>query len=189
MGFYIINLLLLAISLSVDSFSIALVIGAFFSTITKKEILKLVISFSIAHFLMLLIGWFGGNYIADYVEIFAHWIIFGFLVFIGGKFIYEAIKKRDELKIKADFFKYRNIFFLVFITSLDALAIGFSFALLNITILLPNIVIAVVVGIMSLLGLLTGGKLNKKLPNKIKFIAGIILILIGLRQLLKHNFF
>jgi putative Mn2+ efflux pump MntP len=72
MGISVINLLLLAVSLSVDSFSIALAIGAFFSTITKKEIARLLLSFSLFHFLMLLLGWFAGNHIIDYVETFAH---------------------------------------------------------------------------------------------------------------------
>ena len=188
MNFSIINLLLIAVSLGVDSFSIALAIGGFFSTITKKEKAKLVLSFMLFHSLMLLIGWLLGNNIADYIEIFAHWIVFGFLGFIGGKLIYDAIKKEEELEIKTDFFKYKNISFLSFITSLDALAIGFTFALLNVSILLPNIVIAFVVGIMTLLGLFIGGKLSEKFPNRMKIIAGIVLILIGMWQLLEHYF-
>jgi putative Mn2+ efflux pump MntP len=105
---------------------------------------------------------------------------------VGGKLIYEAIKGEEELEIKEDFFKIKNILFLGFITSLDALAIGFSFALLNVespwfykSILIPNIVISVVVAIMALVGVLAGGKLSEKFPDKMKIIAGIILILIG----------
>jgi putative Mn2+ efflux pump MntP len=186
MNFSIINILLIAISLSVDSFSIALAIGAFFSTITKKEATKLVLSFMLLHFIMLLLGWCVGENIVDYVDVFAHWLILGFLGFVGGKLIYEAIKGEEEIEIKSDFFGYKNILFLSFVTSLDALAIGFSFALLNISILLPNIIISVVVGIMTILGLLTGGKLSEKFPDRMKIVAGIVLILIGLYQLLEH---
>jgi putative Mn2+ efflux pump MntP len=188
MDISIINLLLLSISLSVDSFSIILAIGSFFSTDARKEISKIIFSFSLAHFLMLLIGWAVGSYIAVFVEVFASWIIFGFLGFIGGKLIFEAINHKDELEIKKGFFRVRNIIFLSLITSLDALAIGFSFALLNISILIPSIVISVVVGLFSLLGFFAGGKLSKKFPDKMKIIAGIVLILIGLRQLLEHFF-
>lgn len=142
----------------------------------------------IAHFLMLLIGWYAGNNIVDYINTLSNWIIFIFLSFIGVKLIYEAIKKEDKLEINKDFFKYRNILSLSFITSLDALAIGFSFALLHINILLPNIIISFIVGIMSLLGIFIGGKLQERFPNKMKFIAGVILIIIGLLQLLGHYF-
>jgi len=188
MDFSIINLLLIAISLGVDSFSIALVIGAYFSNITKNEIIKLILSFTLFHFFMLLIGWFFGNNIYQYVEVFAHWIIFGFLGFVGGKLIYEAIKCEEKLNFKNNFFKLKNLFFLSFITSLDALAIGFSFALFNISILIPNIVISIVVGIMTLIGVLVGGKLSKKFPNIMKIIAGIVLILIGLLKVLEYYF-
>ena len=188
MGISIINLLLIAVSLGVDSFSIALSIGAFFSTITKKEIIKLTVSFMSAHFLMLLIGWFFGVYTADFIEMFAHWIILVFIGFVGVKLIYEAVKGNDELEIKLHFWRYRNILFLSFITSLDALAIGFSFALLNTFIIIPNIVITIVVGIMTLIGIFAGGKLSEKFPNKMKIIAGIILILIGIFQVLEHYF-
>jgi len=182
----IINLLLIAVSLGVDSFSISLAISTFFSTITKKEMTKLILSFMSFHFLMLFLGWFFGTIIDTYIEVFAHWIIFSFLAFIGGKLIYDAIKNKDELEIKADFFKYKNIFLLSFITSLDALAIGFSFALLNVSIYIPNIVISVVVGLMTLIGLFAGKKLSNRFPYRMKIIAGIILVLIGIYQLLKH---
>jgi len=188
MGISIYNILLIAISLGVDSFSISLAIGAFFASITKKEIAKLISSFMITHFIMLLVGWYAGNTIANYIDALSHWIIFAFLGFIGIKLIYEAIKNADELKIRTDFFRYRNMLFLSFITSLDALAVGFSFALLHIDILLPNILISSVVGIMALVGVFAGEKLSKRLPNRMKIIAGIILILIGILQLLEHYF-
>ncbi|MCL2040210.1 MAG: manganese efflux pump MntP family protein [Bacteroidetes bacterium] len=184
----IFNVLLIAVSLSADSFAIALAIGSFFTTITKKEVAKLISAFMIAHFIMLLIGWYAGNIIVDYIDALSHWIILLFLGFVGIKLIYEAVKNKDELEIKKDFFRYRNILTLSLITSLDALAIGFSFALLHINILIPNVIISVVVGIMSLLGIFVGGKLSKMFSKIMKIIAGIILIIIGLLQLFEHYF-
>jgi len=182
----ILNIFFIAIALGVDSFSIALAVGAFFQTITSRQKIKLIANFISFHFVMLLIGWFFGSNILEYIESFANWLIFGFLGFIGTKMIIEAIKKTDEKEIKENFFSTINILFLGLITSLDALAIGFSFAIMQEPIWLPNIIIPFTVGIMALLGISLGRKLGEKFPNRIKIFAGIILILIGISVILEH---
>lgn len=182
----ILNFFLIAIALGVDSFSISLAVGAFFQTITSKQKIKLIVNFMSFHFVMVLLGWFFGSNILEYIEAFDHWLIFTFLGFIGGKMIVEAVKNTNEEEIKEDFFSTINILFLGLITSLDALAIGFSFAIMKESVWLPNAIITFTVGMMALLGLSIGKKLGKKFPKRIRIFAGIVLILIGINVVLEH---
>lgn len=182
----LLNIFFIALALGVDSFSISLAAGAFFQTISSLQKLKLITSFVTFHFVMILLGWFFGNNLLEFIGTFDHWIIFVFLAIIGGKMIFEAIKNDTDEEIKEDFFALINILFLGFITSLDALAIGFSFAFIKEPILLPNLIITATVGVMSFLGIALGKKLGEKFPNKIKFFAGSILIIIGIKVVLEH---
>ncbi|MDR0927624.1 MAG: manganese efflux pump MntP family protein [Ignavibacteria bacterium] len=191
MLFQILNSIILGLALSVDSFSIACAVGCFFSSIVLKEKLKLVISFMVFHFCMLLGGWLFGDYLIQYVEQFGHWISFALLAFIGIKMLKEATGDEDDEEkesIKENFFGFRNLIFLAFATSIDALAIGFSFALSKTNIWLPNITITIIVGIITLLGLSIGKRLSQKFPERMEIIAGIVLILLGIGAVLEHYF-
>lgn len=179
------NTLFIAISLSIDSFSIALAIGAFFQTISNIQKFKLILNFASFHFVMLLLGWYFGNYILEYIEAFDHWIIFAFLGLVGIKMIIEA-KNNNIDEIKETFFSLKNMLFLGLITSLDALAIGVTFALAKDSIWMPCITTSIVIAIMTFLGIISGKKLSENFPNKIRIVAGIVLILIGVSVVLDH---
>lgn len=181
------ELLLLSVSLGVDSFSLSLAVGAFFPNSTSSQKFRLIFSFCFCHFVMLLLGWFLGASVVEYISSFDHWLIFGFLAFIGGKMLYEAISgDNDEDVLRKDFFTFRNTIMLGVFTGMDALAVGFSFALMSVNVWIPNIVITLVVGIMAFTGLLLGDKLGCKFPNVMKFVAGIVLIAIGVLTVLEH---
>lgn len=83
----IVNLLLIAFGLSIDSFHISLAVGTFFPVTSKSEKLRMVVAFMLFHFVMMTLGWNIGANIVGYIEMFAHWIVFVFLGFVGGKFI------------------------------------------------------------------------------------------------------
>jgi putative Mn2+ efflux pump MntP len=116
-----------------------------------------------------------------------HFVAFGLLAFIGGKMIYEAFTGEDECYVvdpkKMD---VKRLLILALATSIDALAVGLSFALLETAILLPSLIIALVTLVFSMIGVAAGHGLKKILGRKVEIIGGVILILIGLQILVTH---
>ncbi len=122
------------------------------------------------------------NYIAAY----DHWIAFGLLAGIGLRMIYEARRLEDDKPSELVMTGGRLLLFSI-ATSIDALAVGLSFAILNIVIFTPALIIGFVTGGMSHAGIILGRKVGHLFEGKIEIIGGIILILIGLKILLEHT--
>lgn len=182
----LLNILLIATALGVDSFSIGMAAGACFQKILFKQKLKMTLSFGLVHIIMPIVGWLVGSGVADLIEQFDHWVILILLVFIGGKLIHSSLKGGNHEEAQADFFSKKNIMLLSIATSIDALAIGISFALLQQSIILPSLIIGLVVTIMTWVSITLGRQIGEKVPQKMQIIAGIVLILIGVRVFLEH---
>ena len=134
---------------------------------------------------MPLAGWFGGITLAKSISEIDHWIAFGLLVLIGGKMIYEAFRIEEQEKVK-DPLDVRMLFLLAVATSIDAFAVGLSFALLKVTVLLPILVIGVVTFCLSYAGVYLGAKGSHFGEQKIEIAGGLILIAIGIKILWSH---
>ena len=136
---------------------------------------------------MPILGWLAGFGIERYVQSFDHWIVFGLLIWVAVRMIRSA-RTDDEHVVRQDPSKGMMLVILSIATSLDALAIGLSLALLRVSIWYPSVVIGVVTGTTSFLGILLGQRFSKKLGRRAAVIGGVILILISMRILIAHIF-
>ncbi len=183
-----VEIFVIAISLSLDCFAVSISSGGTMKFFNFKNLIKMSFFFGFFQSIMPLVGYFAGVSALKYIEKIDHWIAFVLLATIGAKMIYESyeIEKLDCSKNTACPFGIQTLILLSFATSIDALAIGFTFSLLKIVILTPVIIIGVVSFFMSVWGIIMGYKGKSFFGKKMEFIAGIILILIGLKILISH---
>lgn len=185
MGF--IEIFLIGIGLSADAFSVAVCKGLNMRKLDLKHGYIIALFFGGFQALMPLIGYLLGTSFAGFIESFDHWIAFGLLAFIGGKMAIEAISdKDDETGEKTDVLRIGELTVMAIATSIDALAVGITFAFLKVNILLSVLLIGVTTFALSLGGVLIGNRFGAKYKSKAELTGGIILILIGVKILLEH---
>lgn len=134
---------------------------------------------------MPILGWLGGNTVAHIISRFDHWVAMGLLAFVGIRMIRSGLDADGE-SFTGDPSRGSTLMVLCVATSIDALAIGLSLSMLNVSILYPSVVIGVVTAGLSLVGLLIGHKLGAAFGKRMEILGGIILIGIGLRVLVTH---
>jgi len=181
------SIIIIAIGLSMDSFAVSISNGLTLRNLTLPK--SITIAFSLAFFqaLMPLLGWLAGNGIENYIQEIDHWVAFILLAFIGGKMIYDGLQK-SEGPIESNL----NTLTLIgqsIATSIDAFAVGISFAVLDYEITLPVILIGMVTFVFSMIGLLLGKLFGEKLGKSFEIIGGLILIGIGIKILIEHLYF
>jgi putative Mn2+ efflux pump MntP len=179
------SIILIALGLAMDAFAVSVTSGITIKHLKINHAVTIALFFGSFQALMPVVGWAAGLSVRDFIADIDHWMAFGLLSFIGCKMIYEAIKvQSDEEEIDP-----LNIYMLLMLsiaTSIDALAVGISFAFLEISIVTPVMVIGTVTFILSLLGVLVGDKIGHVFENKIEILGGIILIGIGVKILYEH---
>jgi manganese efflux pump family protein len=181
----LLTIFLLAVGLGVDAFSVAIGIGASNNKKSWAPVLRLSLAFGLFQFVMPLIGWLAGSTVVDRIQSFDHWIAFALLVLVGGKMIWEGFKKEsDEEKI--DQTRGWPLFLLSIATSIDALAVGFSFSLLKTALLFPAAIIGVVCFMMTAVGMIFGKGLARIFGKKVEILGGLVLIAIGMKILIEH---
>ncbi len=177
-------IILVAFALALDAFAVSLAAAAYFGKVTKRQKFRLSFHFGLFQFFMPVLGWLFGSQLEHYLRDIAHWIAFAILAIIGIKMCIDAIKNDEQRK--GDISRGWTLISLSFATSIDALAVGFSFGVIDMNIWIPSIIIGLVASIMSLLGLKLGEILSLKFGSYMIFIGGCILILIGLNILLEY---
>ncbi len=180
----IVELILISIGLGMDAFAVAVCKGISMKKMDWRKAIIIGLYFGIFQGLMPLIGFVLGKSFESIVTSIDHWIAFVLLGFIGSNMIREAFSKEEE-KID-DSICFKKMIVLAIATSIDALAIGITFAFLKVNILLAIIMIAIITFTLSVLGTKLGNKFGNKYGSKAEFAGGIILILIGLKILLEH---
>lgn len=181
----ILPIILISLGLAMDAFAVSITNGITIQCLRLKHALKIAIFFGGFQALMPLIGWLAGIGLKQYVESFDHWIAFALLLFIGAKMIYEAIWI-DEVEKKCDPLNLVVLLGLAIATSIDAMAVGVTFAFLHIAIVTPAIIIGVITFALSLAGVFIGNRLGDRLGSKMEVLGGIILIGMGTKILLSH---
>ncbi len=179
-----IAILLIALGLAMDSFSVSIANGLATKTFKISKALTIALFFGLFQGLMPIFGWLAGEYIADYISAFDHWVAFALLTIIGVKMIYESIRNKPAKFLRA--YTLKVILVLSIATSIDALAVGLSFSFLDVSIFFPAIIIGVITFLLSFFGVYVGGRFGKVLKNRIEILGGLILIVIGLKILLEH---
>lgn len=183
----IVELIFLAVGLAMDAFAVAICKGLSVKRVSLKHSLVVGAYFGIFQGLMPAIGFLLGVSFAEYIKAYDHFIAFGLLLIIGGNMIVEAIKNEDECTDCS--FCPRAMLPLAIATSIDALAVGVSFAALNMTnikLILSVLLIAVVTFIISSLGVYIGNIFGIKFKSKAQIFGGVILIVIGSKILIEH---
>ena len=182
------EILLIGIGLSMDAFAVAVSKGLSMQKINYKAGLIIALFFGVFQAGMPLIGYFAAIRFERYIVAADHWVAFGLLLFIGGKAIVESIKEIRSGEKKEENFKlrYGELVVLAFATSVDALAVGISFAFLSVQIWKSVSIIGVTTFLISFAGVCIGNRFGAKLKAKAEIAGGVILILIGLKILLEH---
>lgn len=186
----LIDITFLALALAMDCFTVSIVSGVIIRKYILSVILRMAVLFGLFQAMMPFIGWLGTSYFSHYLESVDHWIAFGLLAFLGGKMIKDSFGSEEEAHFDPSKLTSQLLFAVA--TSIDALAVGISFACLgykNIEQLtLPLIVIGVCSSVMSILGNILGVMCGKSIVKRLKpeFIGGVILLLIGFRILYEH---
>lgn len=178
--------LLLSFSLALDAFAVSISVGALIKTRTWRDYFRIPFHFGLFQFLMPVIGWYLGSTIEPLIAEIDHWIAFILLAIIGGKMIKAAFSKEKELQT-SDPSRGISLIILSIATSIDALAVGFSFALLRYNIWYPSVLIGIITAALSLIGLFAGNRLGNKFGNIVGVCGGVILISIGIKIVLTHT--
>lgn len=183
-----IELFLIGVGLSMDAFAVSICKGLGMNKINKKQAFTIGLYFGGFQALMPLIGWFLGIRFQQYITSIDHWIAFILLVCIGGKMVVEAVRdKHDEVIEKKDQpLNHKEMFLLAVATSIDALAVGITFAFLDTPIIEAIVIIGCTTFVLSIVGVIVGNFFGTRYKKKAEIIGGIILILIGLKILLEH---
>lgn len=177
------ELLVLGIGLSMDAFAVSVCKGLSVKKLEWKHMLTVGLYFGGFQALMPLIGYLLGSSFIRYIEAFDHWVAFGLLVLIGGSMIRSSFKPDEE---QNDDFSFKTMLVLAIATSIDALAVGITFACLSVNILVAIAVIGITTFLLSALGIKIGNIFGSRYRSKAELVGGIILILIGLKILLEH---
>jgi len=179
------SIMLIAIGLAMDAFSVAAVAGFLLKAFSVRQAFRLSFHFGLFQFFMPIAGWMAGSTVASLIANYDHWVAFGLLAIVGSKMIREGTRTRTET-YRSDL--TRGIPLLVFsiATSIDALAVGLTFAFTNVAVLYPAIIIGAIAALFTLFGLYLGSKSSRLFGKYVEVIGGIILIFIGLRILITH---
>lgn len=179
---------LLAISLAMDCFTVSITSGIIMRRICWRTFFVMAFFFGLFQAAMPLIGWFCASRFSHLIESYDHWIAFGLLAFLGGRMIKEGFSNED--KHCFDPTRLKVVLTLAIATSIDALAVGISFAFVGmnslVSILSPIAIIGLASFIISLAGSLIGVFCGKRFNLRMELWGGLILIAIGIKILIEH---
>lgn len=183
----------IAIGLAMDAFAVAISTSAALVHVNKRQLFRLSWHFGLFQALMPIIGWSVGRTVVDYIQGFDHWVAFGILTYVGGRAIYHAYRTENDAisgtqpRTLPDPTKGWSLVMLSIATSIDALAVGLSFGVLNSAIWYPSLIIGVVAASFTLFGMLIGSRLGLHFGERMAILGGIVLIAIGLRIVVGHT--
>ena len=173
---------LLAVGLAMDCFAVSIASGIILKRARLRPMLVMAISFGFFQALMPLLGWIGASFFSHLIESIDHWIAFILLALIGANMIREAFGDEEQLD---DSFSVKTMLPLAVATSIDALAVGVSFACIDVDIVPAIAIIGTTTFILSAVGIKIGNVFGAKYKSKAEFLGGAVLILLGLKILLE----
>ena len=180
-----IEIILIAIGLSMDAFAVSITLGLSVQKPTLKQYLLPGLYFGFFQALMPLIGYFTGSLFAEKIQKFEHWIAFGLLAIIGANMIKESFSK-EEKKHDDNKFKFISMLLLAIATSIDALAVGVTFAFFKINIYISIAIIGFATFCISTCGVKIGNIFGARFKSRAELAGGIILVALGIKMLVEH---
>jgi putative Mn2+ efflux pump MntP len=181
-------LLGIAVGLAMDAFAAAIAVSVSLGRVSGRQIFRLAWHFGLFQALMPVIGWYGGVSVARWIQAWDHWLAFGLLGFVGGRMLAAGVRRDERDTVRFDPTRGMSLVVLSVATSIDALAVGLSFAALGVRIWLPCVVIGITAGLLTLTGMLVGHRLGRAFGHWMEVAGGILLIAIGTRILVVHLF-
>lgn len=188
MGLFL-ELVLIGVGLSMDAFAVSVCKGLAMRKVNNKQAVVIGLFFGGFQALMPFIGWALGTQFENYITNIDHWIAFVLLAFIGGKMVVEAVRPEEADTAEKEMdppLDMKEMFLLAVATSIDALAVGITFAFLDYPIIESMIIIGCTTFVLSIVGVVVGNLFGSKYEKRAEIAGGIILILIGLKILLEH---
>jgi putative Mn2+ efflux pump MntP len=183
----ILVILSVALALAMDAFTVAVGISLEPEQRGVWQTIRLSVSFGFFQFMMPILGWLAGTKILLLIQAIDHWVAFGLLLLIGGRMIYSSLRSQKEPPNRRhDSSRGWSLLILSIATSVDALAVGLSFAALGAEILYPSLIIGVVAFFMTFLGAKLGPILGQIVGRRAELLGGVILVLIGIKILTDH---
>lgn len=183
MGFF--EIILLSLGLSMDATAVSLCAGAAGYIVSLRSAVRIAFHFGLFQAVMPVIGWFGGHTIVTIMAPFDHWLAFLLLCVVAIRMIRSGLGIQREAST-GDPTRGSELVMLSLATSIDALAVGFSLALLAVPILYPALLIGMITFVLSLLGAHLGRKMGLAMGKRMEIVGGCVLILIGLRIVITH---
>ena len=191
---HFLTILGIAAALAMDAFAVAIATGVSLKEVSIRQTFRLSWHFGLFQALMPIIGWGLGTSVQDYVAAYAHWVAFALLALVGGNMLKEAIEteeEEEETKPKKDSTKGMTLVMLSLATSIDALAVGVSMSMLQVSIISPAIIIGIVAGLFTIAGMHLGKRVARltRLSTWAEVAGGLVLWIIGLNILRENGVF
>ena len=181
----LIEIFVIAVGLAMDAFAVSLAAGAGRFVRSPRSALRLSFHLGLFQFLMPVVGWFLGTRLEPVMRNVDHWIAFALLSFVGGKMILESFSK-DTDGAGTNPSKGLTLVGLSIATSIDALAVGISLAVLDVAIWYPSVIIGFLTACLSVIGIAIGKRMGNRFGQRAEFFGGILLVFIGIRILIEH---
>lgn len=185
----------IAVALAMDAFAISIGISAYLQRVSARQTFRLSFHFGFFQAIMPILGWYTGNLIGDWVIHYDHWLSTGILWAIAGKIVYQNLMATSEdsipintsdPKVKSDPTRGMSLLILAVATSIDAYAVGLSFALLGISIWFPSFWIGITASFFTLLGIGIGSLVGKLFGKVMEYLGALLLFFVGLKILFDH---
>jgi manganese efflux pump family protein len=183
MGWF--SLLAIAVALAMDAFAVSIVAGLTLNPLTGRHVFRLAFHFGLFQALMPAIGWAAGKAVHAYMADVDHWLAFGLLAFVGGRMVWGALRGGEE-RPPRDPTSGWDLILLSVATSIDALAVGLSLALIGSAIVVPALVIGLVAATFTAVGMLLGGRIGARWGARVEVLGGLILVAIGAEIVVRH---
>ena len=183
-----VELFLIGVGLSMDAFVVSICKGLGMSRLNMRQAAVISLFFGGFQAFMPLIGWALGSQLTDFITPIDHWIAFGLLAFVGGKMLWDAFHEDDEDEgVQTDEkLDLKELLMLAIATSIDALAVGITFACLQVAIVPSITIIGLTTFVISFAGVAVGRFFGARFEKPATIVGGVVLILIGVKILLEH---
>jgi putative Mn2+ efflux pump MntP len=180
-------LLAVALALAMDAFAVAVVTGLTLHPVTRRQVFRLAFHFGLFQALMPVVGWGAGRLVYRWIAAVDHWVAFALLGFVGGRMIWGALRAgKEDAPARRDPTRGWDLVVLSVATSIDALAVGLSLAVIGQEIVLPAVVIGLVAATLTALGMAVGGWVGLAWGKRFEVLGGLILIGIGVNIVVQH---
>lgn len=179
------ELILISLALAVDAFTVGVAVGI--SHRAPRQIFRLSFHFGLFQALFPLVGALMGAWMSEFISSYSHWVAFVLLSLVGGKMIFESFRKSDDV-FETDPTRGWSMVMLSVAVSIDALAVGFTLGLEDVSIAVVVAVIGIVAGISTLVGMKLAGRLASQWTSRLEPLAGLVLIGLGVKTVVEHYF-